>query len=487
MRVASDQDTIAAISTALGEAAIGIVRMSGENAVTVAEELFRDRKGRRGTLSAAVGHTLHYGTVVDPRTGVVVDEVLVGVMRKPRTYTREDVVEFNCHGGIVAVREVLRLCLETGKVRAALAGEFTKRAFLNGRLDLAQAEAVIDVIRAQTGASLRGAMGQLGGKVSEKVESLRAELVGMMAELEASLDFPEDVDPPDREEMFQTLIKARNVASRLAESAASGRIYREGVTTAIVGKPNVGKSSLLNQLLEEERAIVTDIPGTTRDIIEETVSVRGIPLRLLDTAGIRRADDPVERRGVERARAAAESADLLIVVVDGSEELTEEDRGVLELAEGRPAVAVINKSDRPQRLEPLDVGRYLDGGGGRSSEAAGEVRGGENRPATAPVVRVSALTGDGVEELRDAVAEVVFGGRVPAPDQLLIGSQRHQAALYRAGEALAGAAETLKQGMPEDLAGVEIREAIEELGLITGQTADAEVVDEIFRRFCIGK
>lgn len=470
MYTESEQDTIVAISTALGEAAIGIVRMSGAQAIPVGDELFRDKKGRRGTLSAAASHTLHYGTVVDPRSGLLVDEVLVGVMRKPRTYTREDVVEFNCHGGIVAVREVLRLCLESGKVRIAQPGEFTKRAFLNGRIDLSQAEAVIDVIRAQTGGSLRSAVNQLRGKLSEKIEALRSELVGLLANIEASIDFPEDVDPPGRRELLDVVERVRGEALCLSEAGSAGRIYREGVTTAIVGKPNVGKSSLLNQLLQEERAIVTEIPGTTRDIIEETVSVRGIPLRLLDTAGIRRADDPVERKGVELARAAAERADLLMVVIDGSEELTEEDREVLRLAEARPAIIVINKLDRPARVSQLDV-----------RAGTGEVE------AERPVVKISALTGEGVDELRDTVARIVFGGKVPAPEQTLVATERHQAALRRAVQALTNAAEAVSQGLADDLAAVDIREAADELGLITGKTADTDVVDEIFRRFCIGK
>lgn len=465
-----------AIGTALGEAAIGIVRMSGSDAVAVADHLFLDKNGVPGSLAGARGYRLHYGKVVDPTTGRVVDEVLVGVMRKPYTYTREDVVEFNCHGGIVAVREVFRLCLASGKVRTALPGEFTKRAFLNGRLDLAQAEAVIDVITSQTGASLRSAVNQLEGKVSQKVEGLRRELLGVLAGIEASLDFPEDVDPPDRAEMAKALMAARDSSLRLAEGASAGRVYREGVTTAIVGKPNVGKSSLLNQLLEEERAIVTDIPGTTRDIIEETVSVRGVPLRLLDTAGIRPAKDPVEQKGVERARAAAQRADLLIVVLDGSEELTEEDRDVLALAAGRPTVVAVNKSDRGRRLTREDLRMRVRSG--NDGEGAGYFE---------HAISVSALTGDGIDELRDAIAEVVFRGRVPVQDELLIGSERHQAALRTAGEALNDAVLALSRGMADDLVAVDIQEAVEQLGFITGESADAEVVDEIFRRFCIGK
>ncbi|MFQ6057254.1 MAG: tRNA uridine-5-carboxymethylaminomethyl(34) synthesis GTPase MnmE [Anaerolineae bacterium] len=449
-------DTIAAISTPLGEGGIGIVRLSGREALPILRQLFR---GVRGDGVLASRH-LYYGHIVDPASGEAVDEVLVSYMRAPYTYTRQDVVEINAHGGIVPLRRILELTLRHG-ARLASPGEFTVRAFLNGRLDLAQAEAVLDIVQAKTEAGLRVAVDQLGGRLSQEVQAVRAQLVDVLAYLEATIDFPEDEVPP--QDIAPALGRARARIEGLLAHADQGIIYRQGIRAAIVGRPNVGKSTLLNALLRTERAIVTPLPGTTRDTLEETMNLRGVPLVLVDTAGIAATEDLVERLGVERSREALRRADLALLVVDGSEPLTEADREIAGLVGQRSAILVINKTDLPQALTSLDL------------------------LPDAPRVRISALTGEGLETLEEAMVEAVFSGRVVASDEPLVSNPRHKVLLQRALEHVASAQEAHGRGLPADFIAIDLTAAVNALGEITGETVSGDLLEAIFSHFCVGK
>jgi tRNA modification GTPase len=454
--VYSLDDTIAAISTPLGEGGIGIVRLSGEEALPILRRLFRGVRGD-GVLES---RRLTYGHIVDPASGEVVDEVLVSYMRAPYTYTRQDVVEINAHGGIVPLRRILELTLRHG-ARLASPGEFTVRAFLNGRLDLAQAEAVLDIVRAKTEAGLRVAVDQLDGRLSQEVRAMRVSLVDILAYLEASIDFPDDEVPP--QDIAPVLEQARAGIERLLAHADQGIIYRQGVRAAIVGRPNVGKSTLLNTLLRTERAIVTPIPGTTRDTLEETMYLQGIPLVLVDTAGIAATENLIERLGVERSREALRRADLALLVVDGSESLTEADGEIAGLVGQRPAILVINKNDLPQVVAELDL------------------------LPDAPRVRLSALTGEGLETLEETVVEAVLSGRVMASDEPLVSNPRHKALLQRALEHVASAQKAHEREMPADFVAIDLTAAVNALGEITGETMSEDLLESIFSRFCVGK
>ena len=449
-------DTIAAISTPLGEGGIGIVRLSGEKALPILRQLFRGVKGD-GVLES---RRLTYGHIVDPASGEVIDEVLASYMRAPYTYTRQDVVEINAHGGIVPLRRILELTLRHG-ARLASPGEFTVRAFLNGRLDLAQAEAVLDIVQAKTEAGLRVAVDQLEGRLSQEVRATRARLVNLLAYLEASIDFPEDEVP--LQDIAPVLEQVRAQIKQLLAHADQGIIYRQGVRAAIVGRPNVGKSTLLNALLRTERAIVTPIPGTTRDTLEETMNLRGIPLVLVDTAGIAATEDLIERLGVERSQEALRRADLALLVVDGSEPLTGADGEIAGLVGQRPAILVINKNDLPQVVAELDL------------------------LPDAPRVRLSALTGEGLETLEEAMVEAVLSGRVVASDEPLISNPRHKALLQRALEHLTSAQEAHGQEMPADFIAIDLTAAVNALGEITGETVSEDLLEAIFSNFCVGK
>lgn len=449
-------DTIAAISTPLGEGGIGIVRLSGEKALPILRQLFRGVKGD-GVLEP---RRLTYGHIVDPASGEVIDEVLASYMRAPYTYTRQDVVEINAHGGIVPLRRILELTLRHG-ARLASPGEFTVRAFLNGRLDLAQAEAVLDIVQAKTEAGLRVAVDQLEGRLSQEVRATRARLVNLLAYLEASIDFPEDEVP--LQDIAPVLEQVRAQIKQLLAHADQGIIYRQGVRAAIVGRPNVGKSTLLNALLRTERAIVTPIPGTTRDTLEETMNLRGIPLVLVDTAGIAATEDLIERLGVERSQEALRRADLALLVVDGSEPLTGADGEIAGLVGQRSTILVINKNDLPQVVAELDL------------------------LPDAPRVRLSALTGEGLETLEEAMVEAVLSGRVVASDEPLISNPRHKALLQRALEHLTSAQEAHGQEMPADFIAIDLTAAVNALGEITGETVSEDLLEAIFSNFCVGK
>lgn len=464
MNLTTGEDTICAIATAIGEGGIGIVRVSGKQAVAIADKIFLSPSGKRAMTS--LSHQAVYGRIVDPGSLETVDEVILLVMRAPRSYTREDVVEIHCHGGPVPLQRILDVTLRQG-ARLAEPGEFTKRAFLNGRLDLAQAEAVIDIIRSKTDASLRAAVGNLSGKLSGKVKELRHTILGMIAQLEAAIDFPEeDIEEAAANEVAHLISGATAGLDALLSTAESGRILREGLATVIIGKPNVGKSSLLNALLRENRAIVTDIPGTTRDIIEEYVNIRGVPVRIIDTAGIRDTADMVEKIGVERAKELVRQADLILLLLDSSMPLSQEDRAVLELLTGSEAIVLINKSDLPARLDFGEVERYTHG---------------------RKVMKISVAQEEGLAELEQAIASLVYSGQVNQAEAAYVNNVRHAAALRQARNSLADALATIEAGMPSDCIVVDLRAAWEKLGEITGETVGDDIIDQIFTQFCIGK
>lgn len=455
-------DTIAAIATAPGEAAIGVIRVSGPAALAIAARLFHPAAPR--SLEALPSHTVHLGQIRDPETGQPVDQVLLTLFRAPRSYTGEDVVEISAHGGPVPLRRILALCLAQG-ARLAEPGEFTCRAFLHGKLDLAQAEAVMDVVSARTERGLDVALGQLEGRLSALVRAARDAVLPLVAHLEATLDFPEEVPEMPRAAVAERIADARASVERLLAGAQAGRLYREGARVVIVGRPNVGKSSLLNALLREERAIVTAIPGTTRDVIEEGANIHGVPLRAIDTAGIRQTDDPIEAIGVQRTLDQFAAADLVLAVFDASQALEEDDRRLLERVRGRRVLLVANKCDLPRRADLTLLTESLPG---------------------VPLVCVSAREGTGLPALEEQVAEMLLGGW-RGQEAPLVASARHQAALTAARAALQQAAATLDAGLPLELATTDLRAALDALGQVTGESVSDALLADIFGRFCIGK
>jgi tRNA modification GTPase len=455
-------DTIAAISTPLGEGGIAVIRVSGKEAIQLVEPLVRTKQ----KLSEVPSHTVHYGFVVDPANGEKVDEVLVTVMRAPKTFTREDVVEISCHGGILPVKKVLDLLLKHG-IRLAEPGEFTKRAFLNGRIDLSQAEAVMDLIRSKSDRAYAQALKQVDGQLSRKVRELRQLLVELMAHIEVNIDYPEhDVEEVTNRTIREHCERALVQIDELLKTAERGKILREGVVTAIIGRPNAGKSSLLNLLARENRAIVTDIPGTTRDVIEEYVNVAGIPLKLLDTAGLRETDDVVEQIGVERSLQALSQADLILLVLNYNERLNEEERRIIEQVRTRQSLAIINKKDLPRQLEMEEV--YA---------------------AFPPerVVEMSVLHEDGVERLEKAIADMFFSGSIQGQDLSYVSNARHIAELEQAKACLKEALAAAEQLVPIDMIQIDVRRAWEHLGEIIGENVSESLIDQIFSQFCLGK
>ncbi|MFH0917420.1 MAG: tRNA uridine-5-carboxymethylaminomethyl(34) synthesis GTPase MnmE [bacterium] len=467
------EDTIAAISTAIGPGAIGMVRMSGPDALTIAESAFQPARGT--ALSARETYRLLYGRVVDPLSGESVDEALLAVMRAPRSYTREDVVELHCHGGLAAQRAVLRLMVRLG-ARLAEPGEFTRRAFLNGRIDLAQAESVAAIVAARSSGALRASVRQLEGGLSEKLRVLRRELVGLLAQIEATVDFSdEDVDPLDWESLTKGLASVQNDLARLLRTAFLGRALEMGVRTAIVGRPNVGKSSLLNALLMRERAIVSETPGTTRDTVEELMEIGGIPIHLVDTAGMRSDGDHVEQLGVERSVRAMEQADLVLAVFDLSAPWDDTDERLVDSLDPARSIIVRNKSD----LAPW---AWAGQPGGLSQAAVPET----DRQARHECA-VSALTGEGLDDLRARIQQIITGGEGLHLEEPILATERQRGlvseAVDSAGAALAGA--TLNSD--EELVCEDIRGAVQALGRITGEELTPDLLDEIFSRFCLGK
>ncbi|MGQ9734359.1 MAG: tRNA uridine-5-carboxymethylaminomethyl(34) synthesis GTPase MnmE [Candidatus Bipolaricaulia bacterium] len=462
----NEADTIAAISTPLGEGGIGIVRLSGPRAIEIVDRIFRSPKGL--SLRDAPSHTIHYGFIEDE--GRKVDEVLVTVMRAPRTYTREDVVEINCHGGIVPLRRVLELVLACG-ARPAEPGEFTKRAFLNGRITIDQAEAVLDIVRAKTELGLELAMDRLEGRFSRPIRALREKFLELLAGIEVGIDFPdyEEAALP-RARLLSELEAALSQIDAFLEHGRDGRIIREGLAVAIIGRPNVGKSTLLNALLQEERAIVTPFPGTTRDRIEEWIELKGIPFKLIDTAGVRPVEDEVERIGVELALKAAEGADLVLFMLDGSEPLAQEDREIALRIRGKRCLLLLNK---------LDLGRGFP--------AAEAVRALKLEPEPEAVLELSAKLGNGLGELKERLVELVWEGRLERPEGLFLLNIRERDLLQRARAALLSLQAEAAAGVTPDLLAIGLEEVLAILGELTGENLTEEVIDRIFANFCVGK
>ncbi|WP_336513089.1 tRNA uridine-5-carboxymethylaminomethyl(34) synthesis GTPase MnmE [Clostridium sp. Cult3] len=457
-------DTIAAISTAIGESGIGIVRMSGKDSLNIANKLFKGKKVNR--LMDAESRKLTYGYIVDPEKDEKIDEVLITFMKGPHTYTREDMVEIYCHGGIISVRRILELTLKNG-ARLADPGEFTKRAFLNGRLDLSQAEAVIDMINAKTDKSFKVSLNQLEGSLSIKIGEIRDILLDMIAHIEVSIDFPdediEEITYGDLEKNAKLVEKKIDVLLRTADR---GRILRDGLNTVILGKPNVGKSSLLNAILKENRAIVTDIPGTTRDIIEEYVNIDGIPLKVVDTAGIRDTEDLVEKIGVDRAKDMVDRADLIIAVFDVSKALTEEDQDIINIIKNKKAIVLLNKSDLPSKYDEDYIRSLLP---------------------DKQIITTSITEGIGVEELVDAIKDMFYTGEVDVESQIIVSNMRHKDQLIKAKKNIEDGLSGIRTNMPLDCIEVDIRNCWDSLGEISGDTIGEDILDKIFSEFCIGK
>ncbi|MBI4823907.1 MAG: tRNA uridine-5-carboxymethylaminomethyl(34) synthesis GTPase MnmE [Nitrospirae bacterium] len=460
----NNSDTITAISTPVGEAGIGIVRMSGRNAIQIADTLFSSRKFE--SLHEVESHRVLYGVIKDPETNETVDEVLITVMRQPRTYTKEDIVEINCHGGFIPLRRALELTLKQG-ARLAEPGEFTKRAFLNGRLDLTQAEAVIDLIRAKTDIAEGIAIKQLKGSIKNKIEPLRESLLNICAHIEAYIDFPEEEIEPSSVSEIKTQIKG--VIDTLRELSASyeeGRLFRDGISVAIVGKPNVGKSSILNALLQKDRAIVTEEVGTTRDVIEDYINVNGLPVKVMDTAGIKEAHNMAEKEAIKRSLQALESSDIVIAVIDGSQALKVEDFEVIEKAMRKNSIVVINKSDLPH----ADLGF----------------------PNGTPFLRLSAKTGDGMGKLKEAIFGSVMGNGVRGSNKggvrdTLVTNIRHKGQIDTSIKWLNATVNAIEKNEPLEIVEMELREAVKSLSELTGKLTREDILHRIFSSFCIGK
>ena len=455
-------DAIAAISTGLVPAGIGIVRVSGEDALFVADAVFNSPSGRK--LSDAPGNTIHYGHIV--YRGETLDEVLVTVLRAPHSYTGEDTAEINCHGGVIAVRKVLEAVIKSG-ARPAEPGEFTKRAYLNGRIDLSQAEAVMDVISSGSEYALKNAMNQLKGELGKRIGEIRSSLLHELAFIESALDDPEHYTLEGyTKTLYSHIEEQQKKLERLLSSFEEGRFIEEGIRTVILGKPNVGKSSLLNRLTGTEKAIVTDIPGTTRDVLEETITMKGFALRIIDTAGLRDSSDPIERIGVERAREKAAEADLILYIADSSGSLDEEDREIIESAAGKRMIFLINKTDLPDRILSAD-----------------EVK----QRVSCPVLEISAKENTGIEKLKEVIEEMFFRGELDFNDEVYITNARHKNLLDEAHSSLENVKNSIEDRMPEDFISIDIAGAVQSLDGITGGDLSEDLTDEIFSKFCMGK
>ena len=437
--------------------------MSGEEAVSIAQKVFSGKD-----LTQAKSHTINYGHIVDPKTHEEIDQVMVSLMLAPKTFTREDVVEINCHGGIVATNRILQLLLVNG-ARLAEPGEFTKRAFLHGRIDLTQAESVMDLIRAKTDRSMKIALNQLDGNLSHLIDSLRKDILDVLAQVEVNIDYPEydDVEEMTTKLLKEKAIEIKQRIEQLLKTASQGKIMREGLATALVGRPNVGKSSLLNHLLHEDKAIVTDVAGTTRDVIEEYVNVSGVPLKLIDTAGIRETDDKVEKIGVERSKKAIEQSDLVLLVLNAAESLTKEDLELIRLTNDKKRIIILNKTDLERKARSQRTGTKIS----------------EN----APVYATSILKNEGVEALEEAISKLFFNGIENSQSTVMVTNARHIALLKKAQNSLDSVLEGISSGMPVDLVQIDMTEAWNLLGEITGESYEDELLDQLFSQFCLGK
>lgn len=458
-------ETVTAISTAPGEGAIGIVRLSGDEAIQIADQMFKQGNKR---LANVPSHTIHYGHIIDPKTEQLLDEVMVTVLRSPKTFTREDMVEINCHGGMLALKSILELALRLG-ARLAEPGEFTKRAFLNGRIDLTQAEAVIDLIEAKTELSKQAALRQLDGDLMHVIKDIRQVMLETLAQVEVNIDYPEY---DDVEEMTLSLLasqaqKIKGHIEQLLKTAQGGKILREGLKTAIIGRPNVGKSSLLNALLREEKAIVTDIAGTTRDTIEEYVNLGGLPLQLIDTAGIRQTDDRVEQIGVERSKKALQEADFVFLILNASEPLTHLDFELLELTQAQARLILLNKTDLPMMIDQAALKTYLK--------------------ADDEILMLSVLEKKGLGAIESALNERYFRGQMAEREATYLTNSRHIGLLEQALLALDEVLKGVDSSLPVDLIQIDLTRAWELLGEITGESAPDELLNQLFSQFCLGK
>ncbi|TPR39038.1 tRNA uridine-5-carboxymethylaminomethyl(34) synthesis GTPase MnmE [Apilactobacillus micheneri] len=463
MATTTDFDTIAAISTPSGEGGISIIRISGEDALQVISKLYRGKD-----LSKVASHTINYGHIMDPETKEDIDEVMVSVMLAPKTYTCEDVIEINCHGGIVATNTILQLVLSYG-ARMAEPGEFTKRAFLNGRIDLSQSEAVMDIIDAKTNRSMKAAEGQLDGNLSRLIRTLRQQILDVLANVEVNIDYPEydDAEVVTSNLLMKNAKDIKEKIIKLLKTSKQGQVLRDGLATSIVGRPNVGKSSILNHLLHQDKAIVTDVPGTTRDVLEEYVNVRGVPLKLVDTAGIRKTEDKVEKIGVDRSRKAIQSSDLVLLVLNSSEALSDEDKKLIELTDDAKRIVILNKTDLPQKIDIDEINQLI---------------GKEN------VITTSAIKDDGTEPLEEMIAHLFFNEGIQSSQaDVMVTNARHVSLLHKAKESLNNVISGLDDGMPVDLVQMDMRDCWEALGEITGDSYNGELLDQLFSQFCLGK
>lgn len=455
-------DTIAAIATAMSNSGIGIVRISGDEALDVADRIFRPKNGSR-KVSDMETHTIHYGYVTDGDE--VIDEVMLLIMKAPRSYTCEDTIEIDCHGGVLVMKKILETVLKYG-ARPAEPGEFTKRAFLNGRIDLSQAESVIDVINAQNELALKSSVSQLQGAVLEKIKAIRAVVLHEIAFIESALDDPEHVSLEGYpEQLHEIMSDAHSKVKKLLDSSDNGKMLKEGINTAIVGKPNAGKSSLLNILVGEERAIVTEIAGTTRDILQEQIQIGGIGLNVIDTAGIRDTEDIVEKIGVNKSREYIEKADLIIYVVDSSTELDENDQEIIEAIQNKKAIVLLNKSDLDAKTDASVLQTQL----------------------SKPILSISAKNNTGIHELETLIEEMFFSGKLSFNDEVYITNIRQKNALAEAQNSLKMVLQSIADGMPEDFFTIDMMNAYEALGTIIGESVGEDLVNEIFSKFCMGK
>ena len=453
-------DTISAISTPIGEGGISIVRTSGEDAIKIVNEIFKG-----ADLSKVPTHTVHCGHIVDPATGKTIDEVMATVFRAPKTFTREDIVEISCHGGIVVTNHILQLILAQG-ARMADPGEFTKRAFVNGRIDLTQAESVMDIIRAKTDKARQVAVGQLEGGLMHKVKAMRQEILDTLANVEVNIDYPEyDADQVTAKQMADTSKDVISQIDKLLKTAQEGTILRNGLATAIVGQPNVGKSSLLNYLTQSDKAIVTDVAGTTRDTLEEYVSVKGVPLKLIDTAGIHKTDDKVEQIGVERSQAALKKADLVLLLIDGSQALSDEDKVLIKATQDKKRIIILNKLDLGQKITVDEL-----------KEKTGS-----------EVISTSILQEKNLDELEDLIKKLFFSGIENSNDQIMVTNQRQSGLLAKAKRELEDVVQAVNDDIPVDIAQIDFNGAWDTLGEITGDSAPDELINTLFSQFCLGK
>lgn len=455
-------NTIAAISTSMSNSGIGIVRISGDEAINIADKIFQSINNSK-KLKNVKSHTVHYGNIID--NDKIVDEVLVIVMKAPNTYTKEDVVEIDCHGGIVVVNKILELVIKNG-ARIAEPGEFTKRAFLNGRIDLSQAEAVIDVINAKNDIALKQSVNQLKGSISNKIKEIREKIIYHIAFIESALDDPEHISIDGySDKLYEDVNNLLKDVDKLLKSADNGRLIAEGIRTVIVGKPNVGKSSLLNVLLGEERAIVTDIAGTTRDTLEESIRMQGITLNIVDTAGIRDTEDVVEKIGVSKAKDSVIDADLILFVIDSSRKLDEDDEEIIDLIKDKKAVVILNKSDLDMKVKEDDV---------------------KLRTGLEPIL-ISATEENGIDVLENRIKEMFYAGDIDTSEDIYITNARHKLAIKNSFDSLEMVINSIENGMPEDFYSIDLMNAYEQLGLVIGESVEDDLVNEIFSKFCMGK